>query len=164
MNIFVLDYNIQKCPTFYVDSHINAQIKEGAQMLSVAFWANDEEHAKSLNEKGIIYKKSHYNHPCTKWVRKSLENWLYLRELIIYTHEERLYRFPNREPHKSFLLSKSMPVPDFLPNIARTPFALAMPDECKSDDPVQSYRDYYNKHKRHLFVWKNRETPYWIKI
>jgi hypothetical protein len=44
-----------------------------------------------------------------------------------------------------------------------TPFALAMPDECKVGDAVDSYREYYRTEKRKIAVWKNRETPEWFK-
>jgi hypothetical protein len=41
--------------------------------------------------------------------------------------------------------------------------ALAMPDDCKTGDPVQSYRDYYLKYKSHLLTYTRREIPEWIK-
>jgi hypothetical protein len=44
-----------------------------------------------------------------------------------------------------------------------TPFALAMPDECKVDNAVDSYREYYRTEKRKIAVWKNREIPEWFK-
>jgi hypothetical protein len=43
-----------------------------------------------------------------------------------------------------------------------TPFALAMPDECKVGDAVESYRTYYMAEKRSIAQWKDRETPYWF--
>jgi hypothetical protein len=53
-----------------------------------------------------------------------------------------------------------------VPNIPEkgdiTPFALAMPDECKVGDAVASYRVYYMVEKRGFAVWKNRETPEWF--
>jgi hypothetical protein len=38
-----------------------------------------------------------------------------------------------------------------------------MPDECKVDDAVDSYRNYYMAEKRRMAIWKNREIPYWFK-
>jgi hypothetical protein len=43
-----------------------------------------------------------------------------------------------------------------------TPFALAMPNECKLDDAVDSYRNYYMVEKRKMASWKNRQTPEWF--
>jgi len=43
-----------------------------------------------------------------------------------------------------------------------TEHAQAMDDEYKLDNPVFSYRNYYNKAKSHLHSWKNRPVPIWI--
>ena len=42
-----------------------------------------------------------------------------------------------------------------------TPFALAMPDEFRSDDAVHSYREYY---KSKVFNFKEPRRPQWNKI
>ena len=52
-------------------------------------------------------------------------------------------------------------IPD-LPEIGLTPFALAMPDQYKSNDPMLSYRNYYIHEKKHIASWKNREVPDWF--
>ena len=43
--------------------------------------------------------------------------------------------------------------------------ALAMPDDCKKSDAVQSYRSYYISHKNHLAQWNgrvnDRKVPWW---
>jgi hypothetical protein len=39
-----------------------------------------------------------------------------------------------------------------------------MPDECKVvNDPVQAYRNYYNKHKAYMAKWKLGNVPHWYK-
>ena len=43
-----------------------------------------------------------------------------------------------------------------------TSFALAMPNECKIGNAVESYRNYYMVEKRRMASWKNRETPEWF--
>jgi hypothetical protein len=43
-----------------------------------------------------------------------------------------------------------------------TDFALAIPDECKTDDAVESYRNYYRTDKRYLCKWTKREVPDWF--
>jgi hypothetical protein len=47
-----------------------------------------------------------------------------------------------------------------------TPFALAMPDEYKSDDVVDSYRRYYmSPEKQRIASWnKKRERPDWYRV
>ena len=44
-----------------------------------------------------------------------------------------------------------------------TPFALAMPIEYKTDDPVISYRNYYmSEEKQKIGSWKKKsENPEW---
>jgi hypothetical protein len=53
--------------------------------------------------------------------------------------------------------------PNLRDNGDLTPFALAMPDECKVGDAVESYRRYYVAEKSGFAVWKNREVPEWFK-
>jgi hypothetical protein len=39
---------------------------------------------------------------------------------------------------------------------------MAMPDEYKVMDVVQSYRNYYMGAKKSFAVWKNRDVPEWF--
>ena len=55
---------------------------------------------------------------------------------------------------------KNLPLPD-LPDIGLTSWARAMPDECKTDDVVESYRRYYMMEKKSFCVWKGRSIPEW---
>lgn len=43
-----------------------------------------------------------------------------------------------------------------------TPPARAMPDEYKTDSPIQSYRNYYLGEKRSFAVWTKRQPPQWF--
>jgi hypothetical protein len=53
-------------------------------------------------------------------------------------------------------------LPDIgLPSKGLTPFALAMPDELKSDDAIASYRDFYHKDKATFASWTKRGQPSW---
>jgi hypothetical protein len=45
-----------------------------------------------------------------------------------------------------------------------TPFAQAMPDECKNVDTVTAYRDYYVKYKKEFARWAHSEMPEWFKV
>ena len=40
----------------------------------------------------------------------------------------------------------------------------AMPDECKLESVVESYRNYYIKEKKSFAKWKNRNTPKWFLV
>jgi hypothetical protein len=88
---------------------------------------------------------------------------MWLKWLVEETHKERMFRFPNRNEHKSYLLVRNMPKPVFLPELLSiSPFAQAMPDKYKCNDPAVAYRQYYIHEKQHLFSWTNRERPCWI--
>ena len=43
-----------------------------------------------------------------------------------------------------------------------TPFRLAMPQECKIGDAVESYREYYKKEKKYFSKWKKRNIPHFM--
>lgn len=155
MNIFVLDYDIKKCAQYHNDKHVIKMILESAQMLSTA------NRSVGLDEG---YKTTHANHPCNKWLRESLANWFWLRDLVQELHEEWRFRYnhPETKMHKSFEVVSKLSVPK-LPDVERTPFALCMPETYKSNDVVESYRKYYIADKPHIATWKNREKPYWYK-
>ena len=55
-----------------------------------------------------------------------------------------------------------LPVPKKMQDKGLTPFALAMPDEYKTDDPVESYRAYYVGEKTGMLHYRNRQAPSWI--
>lgn len=156
MNIFVLDRIPAKCAKYHFDKHVVKMITEHAQMLSTA-----------VRSTGIDagYKETHVNHPCTKWTRESIDNYFWLLRLTSALHEEWQYRYnhPETKIHKAYQVVLELPKPK-LPEKGLTPFALAMPNEYKTDDPVQSYRNYYmSPDKAHIVSWKKREKPEWFK-
>lgn len=155
MNIFILDYDLERNVQYYFDQHVVKMILEHVQILS------------AVNHKygyPAVYKLTHQNHPCTKWAGETLDNWLYLSALTKYLHDEWRYRYkhPLSKVHKSFAALQQMPIPSDMPRLGdMTPFAQAMPVEYKCDDAVQAYRAYYMGAKRHLAKWKNRPVPEW---
>lgn len=153
MNIFILDSDLEKCARYHIDKHVYKMITESAQMLST-----------TVRLLGIDagYKITHQNHPCTKWTRESLSNWLWLKQLVFHLNDEWKYRYNHNHNHKSFEIVNSLPIPK-INDLGLTPFAICMDNVFKIDnDPVKSYRNYYIKAKSHLFDWKNREIPDWI--
>jgi hypothetical protein len=48
-----------------------------------------------------------------------------------------------------------------LPILGITPFAQAMPEDCKNPNVVKAYRDYYKKYKAGFAKWPNNLTPDW---
>jgi hypothetical protein len=129
-------------------------IVESVQLLSTA--------ARTAGiDKG--YAITHMNHPCSKWARESMNNWLWLKQLAYELQDEWKFRYnhPPSKVHKSMEILSTITTPP-LPNKGLTPFALAMPDKYKSDDAVQSYRDYYIGEKQHIAAWRRRGKPEWF--
>ena len=159
MNIFILDEQPEKCAEYHADKHVVKMILEHAQLMCTAHHLQPT----TLINYEIPYKATHVNHPCAKWVRESKQNYQWLYNMTYSLNKEYVYRYEKNVNHKSWDAIVDLPYPD-LPDVGMTPFALAMPDECKLSTPVASYRKYYNTEKQHLLKWKDRETPSWIKL
>ena len=153
MNIFVLDYQIDKCAKYHCDRHVVKMILESAQMLSTALRLN-----------GVIkgYKPTHINHPCTIWTRASLSNWKWLRNLASHLHSEYKFRFKKQTNHVSWDLINSLPYPP-IKDKGLTKFAQAMPSIYKSEDTVTAYRNFYIAEKVKILSWTGRKTPEWVR-
>lgn len=153
MNIFMLDNDLEKCAQMHVDKHVVKQLLEYTQLLCSAYYFTDEAEKSP-------YKLTHKNHPCSKWVRESLDNWLLLQELVVELYVEYQYRYSNKL-HKSGELALTLTPPN-LPYSGRTTLPQCMPDKYRHDDVVRAYRAYYNGEKQGLFNWKFRPTPNWV--
>ena len=165
MNLFILSYIQREIAEYMMDKHISKILLEAVQMLCTAkrILAPDE----TVDQ--ILYKIAHKNHPVTIWCRTSQENFVWTLDLIDEMHEEWRFRYghPETKMHKAYLvaqiLRRHIPPKDAFSQTGLTKFALAMPDEYKSDDPVQSYRAYYmSPEKRAISAWnKKRSKPDW---
>lgn len=143
-------------------------ILEYAQLLSTAHRVLD---GKLVNKKYIFndvrenlyYKATHVNHPSSLWVRRSAANYIWLYNLFETLCNE--YSFRYGKIHKTEIERKEflLRIPS---NIKWGMFDVptpAMPEKyIVQGDMIQSYRNYYNGEKKHLFSWKNRPTPNWI--
>lgn len=181
MNIFFIDLDARKAAEQLVDKHVVKMIVETAQLLSTAHRVLDgiqvqiqlEKDGKTRNKKvwilpddrnHIFYKATHINHPCALWCRESVENYNWLVDHLFALSDEYTYRYGKN--HKTIQrLGYEIQSPPFnLKEWDWTNPPLAMPDEYKSDDFVESYRNYYREEKKHLHKWKNRGVPEWIMI
>lgn len=157
MNIFVVD----SCPIVAAQSlcdvHVVKMTLETAQILSTV-----QSLTGTLDER--LYRPTHVNHPCTVWARESKANyeWLYLH--FVGLADEYQYRY--NKVHKSFqkleeILSHS---PLSLSDSSMSPFAQAMPDECKRGCAVEAYRVYYGLKSSTMprFTYSHREKPEWL--
>ena len=158
MNIFALDRHPILAAMFLCDQHVNKMIVESCQLLATA-------HPDGSSP----YVHTHFNHPCAKWVRESIENYKWLVCYADSLLDEREHRWPHRAQHASagvvLWYAKNI-TQATSPVIPMTEFALAMPEAYKSDDAVRSYRAYYATEKRAfsrgLATWTNRPRPDWL--
>lgn len=163
MNIFILDSDPKVSAQYHTDKHIVKMPTETAQMISfvyhdVNFWDDN------IPDFIMGFSKSHYNHPCSIWIRESLSNFIYACSFGEELIKEYDYRFDGKKHLRArqiFDFAKNN-----LPKIddkGLTPFAEAMDDKYKLfDSAILNYREYYKSGKSHLFNWKNRETPNFI--
>ncbi|MBM7624459.1 pyrimidine dimer DNA glycosylase/endonuclease V [Sporohalobacter salinus] len=154
MNIFILDKNIKKCAQYHANKHVIKMILESAQLLCSAHWMTGSE---------APYRLTHKNHPCSKWVRESIENYRWLVKLGLALCKEYTYRYGKTHKTEEKLEWLRDNEPD-LPNKEMTDFVLAMPDKYKCQDPVQAYRAYYRREKKEMAAWKNRPVPDWFTL
>jgi hypothetical protein len=169
MNLFILSLIQKEIAQYMMDKHVSKILLEAVQMLCSAKRLLDPEDTVCINNN--IYKLAHKNHPVTIWCRKSKANFLWVLELIEEIHKEWRFRYghPETKFHKSYLVSlilkENIPDDDKFEEKGLTPFALAMPLQYKTDDPVVSYRNYYmSEEKQKIASWnRKREKPEWYK-
>jgi hypothetical protein len=151
MNIFYLHSDPVLAAQMQVDKHVVKMTLETAQLLCSAF------------DKGQApYRRTHYNHPCAKWVRQSKQNYLWLVKHGLALAEEYSYRYGKE--HKSGKIIQwcleNVNSLEFTENSFSQP-PQAMPVDYHSDSSVTAYRNYYKGEKAYLKSYKNREEPEW---
>lgn len=162
MQIFILDYNIEKNAEAYVDKHVNKILTEICQILCTV--GLEKFPRKVLSVPEYLYKPTHKQHPCVLWCKESLDNFDYCCLLAKALYNEYQFRYNKPDKHK-----RNLKIISFwrkhLPNLevkGLTPFAQVMPNQYKSNDTVKAYRQYYLNEKNHLFYWTRRTRPSWL--
>lgn len=161
MNIFFLHLSQSMCAAMHADKHVIKMILETTQLLCSVWHVVDPEHSVYTP----CYKLTHRNHPSSVWARESRSNYVWLCKLGMELCKEYTYRYGRIHKCEAYLRDLSLNIPP-IEHVAWTPPRLAMPDEYKSDDFVESYRQYYFFEKSHLHCWKGkvagRDPPHWI--
>lgn len=172
MNIFALSDNPTEAAQFMCDKHIRKMIIETAQMLSTACWY----HNKNVLDKNTmkLYKPTHVNHPCNKWVRENDYNWLWLYCHWLALDNEYIHRFGKRHgsnPSNDRLRLIEVyanDIPTTYSFTKATPPPQAMPWYCKVspenswENTVKAYREYYIIEKNDIAEWNTaRKEPHW---
>ena len=161
MNIFFTDRNPVTAARNLCNKHVIKMILEVAQLLCAAHIMTE---SKLRPEEDIkFYKLTHGNHPCSIWARSSLRNYDWLSEHGMSLCDEYTFRYGKEHATQKLMWW----LYTHAPNIAGVDFTnppLCMPDIYKTDDPVESYRNYYrlDKMKNIECIWTRREQPLWI--
>ena len=141
MNIFYLSRDPFKAAKYQYNKHVVKMILESAQLLYTAHWVLGSDMPENA------YRKTHENHPCAIWVRESEVNydWLFSHLLGLLMEYERRYNKKHKTfNHVSFLMFP----PPYISCVKKfTHPPLCMPDKYKTNDPVESYWNYYEGEK-----------------
>jgi hypothetical protein len=186
MNLFILSSNPTEAAEAHADKHVVKMILEACQMLYSAHWTTM--YPELLENKSAIavsraqklldlppsllkapnrqggeqgYRPVHLHHPCTKWIRASLQNYMWACDLAIAIGQEFTFRYGKIhgcQAHAEWLRQN----PPVLPSLGLQTFAIAMKPEYKiSADPIVSYQHYYrtSKEERGLLQYTRRFKP-----
>ena len=174
MNLFLLHKNLKKCARQHCDKHVVKMVLELAQLLSTAWWVLNPDLAERHYKKGLIYKKTHINHPVAVWTREHLNNYDVVAELAYELTKEYTYRYGkiHKTTPKIMFMMRYPPKNIEYRNIKKLGgyWNTTPPKQCfgdgndylKREDAVEGYRNYYNVCKKHLHSWKKRSKPEWI--
>ncbi len=173
MNIFILDEDPVQSAKMYCDKHVPKMVVELYQQLGSAVIRHGATpDMMPLTKKGTPLKGGYHNHPCTRWVGDSRDNFMWASYHVAVLCEEYNKRF-GKEHFCELGLEKLYTMHHLIPEGELTPFALAMPDEYRpaglvndvayhatGDSAVQAYRRYY--HSKTFAKWeKTRQAPDW---
>jgi hypothetical protein len=151
MNIFYVDSDPVIAAQQLVDKHVVKMPLETAQLLCSAF-----------PQGAAPYRRTHYNHPSAVWTRRSRANYEWLIKHGIALCEEYTKRYGKQHKSNIVILWCQANIDqiewgeDFFTDPPE-----CMPDDCKTGNSVQSYREYYRKYKSYIYRWTNREKPQW---
>ena len=156
MNIFMTSFDPRTAAYEHCNVHRNKMIIEVSQMLCTAHRVLDGDTNADLAH---LYKATHRNHPCSKFVRSSMlaYDWTYRHLLALHEY----YTADTHKVHASarllaFLAAMpgNQPVGDVFEPV------VAMPDDLKALVPEfgvdKVYRFYMN---RKLAEWITRDKP-----
>jgi hypothetical protein len=173
MNIFYLSSDPQQCAEYHADKHVVKMILEYAQLLSTAHRILDgQEYVDNSSGRKIkrwklddgredmLYKATHINHPSAIWARQGQATYSWLYALWVSCLNEYTHRYGKSHACEKlrFVLAN---IPKNLKNSNWSEPPQAMPDECKTNNAISAYRQYYIMKKNGFARWTNREIPKW---
>ena len=160
MNIFVLDLDPAVAAQMHCDKHVPKMCVETAQMMASALRRHDAtDEQMPLTKKGTPYKGGYANHPCTLWAGDSRMNFIWLSRHAKALCKEYTKRYGKHHACEAPIAQLSA-LYHMIEDSPLTPFAQAMPDEYRNDDPVVAYQAYYRS--KTFAKWgKGTPAPHW---
>lgn len=170
MNIFVVDEDPIIAAEMLCDKHCIKMILESCQLLSTAHHVCDGQQIQVTGKrtyttyackKPNLLKATMINHPCTIWARAARDNYLWLWKHAYAMCKEYTRRYGKVHKLEALLLGDLYNPPKHIPKGKLTPFAQAMPDDCRDANAVIAYRKYYITAKVDIAKWKMNNAPTW---
>ena len=163
MNLFYLHTDPTIAAQMMCDKHVVKMILETAQMLSTAHRELDGDE----NVPDTLYKRTHKNHPSSKWVRASAANYAWAYDHFTALCDEYTHRYGKTHlTDKKLRGALSAPPRGIQHGFWFSEPPQCMPDEYKQDDTVEAYRAYYQSPDKQRFAaWtKTRPAPGWYRF
>jgi hypothetical protein len=165
MNLFILDRLPRQAAQQNCDAHVRKIILESVEMMGYAFDEGEFKPWKWLHDKGL-----HVNHPMSRWVRYSRQNFDWALQHAYSLCDEFFYRFDKIQHHKcrEYIdwIAANLPM-DNLPDNGQTDWPRCFGHYKETvgitNDAVYDYRRYYMIAKRHLANWTKRPIPDWYR-
>lgn len=157
MNIFYINEDPIIAAQELADDHIRKMQIESAQMCCTAHWETGTE---------APYKRAHWNHPSTKWVRESIQHYNWLVEHGLEICDQFTKRYGKLHKTQSVLEWLKQNKPQISDN-GFTPPPQCMPEEFKMEDTIEAYKNFYINDKikiKKLTYNKLNNKPEWINI
>ncbi|MFZ3138493.1 MAG: hypothetical protein WA126_14010 [Thermodesulfovibrionales bacterium] len=176
--IYILDREPAKCAEYYCNKHITVKILEITDILygTYAISSHRGSDSDDVRQSGSDFIKDYLKgypshkawlteegsqkHPSFSWARESVQNYRWLAELGYALCQEYTYRWGKKHKYEDYISWLKNNEPQ-LPDIGLTQFPLVMPRRFKSEDPVESYRQFYMVDKQKP-NWGKRGKPDWF--
>ena len=162
MNIFVLHKDPIVSARMHCDKHVPKMVVELYQQIGSAlrrYGATDD--VMPTTKGGTPLKGGYHNHPCTRWVGDSRDNFRWAVHHGLALCEEFKLRY-DKSHYCEDGIRMMGELADLIPQGELTEFAQAMPDECRQPSAVFAYRIYYKVDKSRFAKWeRGREAPSW---
>jgi len=176
MNLFVFSKRPRRNAQLYCDQHVRKILLELTQMLYTAYHAllpvsDVRAWLRANDAPGGGYRPTHVDHPVTRWVRATPQNYRYAATTALALCDEFEHRFGKPHACRRHVVWLVVHTPfndgacDASAGARRrrlTPFAQAMPGAYK--DPTSAKRAYrrYARAEKRVFA-NGRSMPTWTR-